>query len=992
MIHHPSRPVLGIVAILALCVSAVRAAESSQGQTAGDESASEDVRVADGALRPRTVVVVPFANITGRPADEWLTVAIAETVAADLDRFAALTVVARETLDLRAAGRSAELADQHELVESAREQGISWIVTGGFQQLGTQLRITARIVGVATGIAVESVKVDGEMADLFNLQDQIVEGLTVGFAEIAGVVPPAVSTAAPGPEDSSPSAEEIAAVQSGSSEQVRDTTPADITGGIVIGDASPQPGLAAGVGALTGRPTVRPPRVRSTPTIDGRLDDLAWQDAVVITEFFQRQPLDGAPATEATEVYVAYDSTNIYIGVHAHYTDPTIMRANRTDRDRPIADDTFLVYFDPFLDQQRAYVFGVNAYGVQSDSILNPGPGGGRGGGRGGNRRPGGGGFGPGRGGPGGAPRGDSSWDALYVTSGQRVDDGFVVEMAIPFKSLRYPQRDGETAHRWGFQLARTIRGKDESVVWSPVTRAVSGFLPQMGVMEGMTDLSTSRNIEILPTFTAVQLGSIDAQTGGFVDGDPNPEGGVNFKYGLTSNLTADFTFNPDFSQIESDEPQIEVNQRFELFFPELRPFFLEGAEIFNFRGPVNLVHTRTIVDPKYGAKLTGKAGNTTIGVMYANDEAAGDLADTTDPRFAGKDAKTFVGRVRYDLYAESYVGAIYTDRQLLDSYNRVAGIDTNFRLGDTHSFGIRAAGSEDRDLDGFETSGYLVNANLRKNGRNLSYNLAWYDLSPDFNTEVGFLPRTDQRWGFGNVSYRWWPESWLISWGPQFTYMRGYNFDGVLEDEAATTGVEFNFAKNIRTNFNASSIIERFGGIDFQKTRFNTFTTVSTDRRYGLGLGYSQGDEIFFDEENPYLGFDRGITIFVNARVFPRLNANININTNTFSDPRSNGAQVFDVTVLRALTTYQFTDRFLLRNITEFNTFDKTLGLNFLFTYRVNAGTVFYVGYDDRYQQADHIERDLDGDGIDDRLFQTTATKRTNRAFFLKFQYLFRY
>ena len=241
-----------IVAILALCVSGVRAAEPSQGRTAADESVSEDVRVADGALRPRTVVVVPFANITGRPADEWLTVGIAETVAADLDRFAALTVVARETLDLRSAGRSAELADQHELVESAREQGISWIVTGGFQQLGTQLRITARIVGVATGIAVESVKVDGEMADLFNLQDQIVEGLTLGFAEIAGVVPPAVSTAAPGPEDSSPSAEDIAVVQSGSSEQVRDTTPADITGGIVIGDASPQLGLAVGsrVGAV----------------------------------------------------------------------------------------------------------------------------------------------------------------------------------------------------------------------------------------------------------------------------------------------------------------------------------------------------------------------------------------------------------------------------------------------------------------------------------------------------------------------------------------------------------------------------------------------------------------------------------------------------------------------------------------------------------------------------------------------------------------------
>ena len=562
--------------------------------------------------------------------------------------------------------------------------------------------------------------------------------------------------------------------------------------------------------------------------------------------------------------------------------------------------------------------------------------------------------------------------------------------MAIPFKSLRYPRRGGDAPHQWGFQLARTIRGKDESVVWSPVTRGVAGFLPQMGVMEGMTGLSTSRNLEILPTFTAIQLGSLD-DDGAFVNADPDPEAGINIKYGVTSNLTADFTFNPDFSQIESDQPQIEVNQRFDLFFPELRPFFLEGAEIFNFRGPVNLVHTRTIIDPKYGAKLTGKAGDTSIGVMFANDEAAGDLADAADPRYAGQAATTFVSRVRYDLYSESYIGGIFTDRELLDSYNRVAGIDSNFRVGDTHSFGLRAAGSKSRGVDGVETTGHLINANLRKSGRNLSYNAAWYDITPDFDTDVGFLQRTDQRWLFGNVAYLWWPESWVISWGPQFTYARGFDFDGVLNDESATAGMTFDFAKNIRTNFNASSILERFGGIDFQKTRFNTFTTVSTSTRYAFGLGYNGGDQIFFDEENPYLGNDWGFNIFVNARVFPRLNSNININTNRFTDPRRGDALVFDVKILRALTTYQFTDRFLMRNITEFNTFDETVGLNVLFTYRVNAGTVFYVGYDDRYQQADRIERDLDGDGIDDRLFQTTATKRTNRAFFLKFQYLFR-
>ena len=420
--------------------------------------------------------------------------------------------------------------------------------------------------------------------------------------------------------------------------------------------SGPLVGVATGAGVLTGRPTVRPPRILQAPVIDGRLDDAVWRDAAYLDEFVQRQPLDGAPATEATEVYIAYDSANIYIGAHVYYSQPNMLRANRADRDRPIADDAFLVYFDPFLDQQRAYVFGVNGYGVQSDSILNAQ---GRGGGLG--RRSG---FGGGpRSGPGGAPRGDFSWDALFETAGQLVDDGYVVEMAIPFKSLRYPQRAGNAPHRWGFQIARTVRGKDESDVWSPVSRGVAGYLTQMGVIEGMTGLSTSRNLEFLPTFTAVRFGSLDAATGGFADRDIEPEGGVNIKYGVTSDLTADVTFNPDFSQIESDRPQIEVNQRFDLFFPELRPFFLEGAEIFQFRGPVNLVHTRTIVNPRYGAKLTGKAGNTTIGVMYADDAVGGGLADPGDPAY-GSSAQTFVGRVRYDLYSESFVGAIFTDRQ----------------------------------------------------------------------------------------------------------------------------------------------------------------------------------------------------------------------------------------------------------------------------------------------------------------------------------------
>ena len=532
-------------------------------------------------------------------------------------------------------------------------------------------------------------------------------------------------------------------------------TPQGVTGGVIIGDDESSLEAAADAGVLTGRPTMRPPRSVVPPEIDGRLDDALWRDAVRITEFVQMRPLDGAPSTEATEVYLAYDSTNIYLGFYAHYADPGILRANRADRDRGERDDTFTVYFDTFLDQQRAYVFFVNGYGVQGDSILGPG--------RGFGSRARGGQFA-------GGPLGDLSWDALFDTAGQLVEDGFTAEMAIPFKSLRYPQRGDDTPHRWGLQIVRVIRGKDEVVVWSPVSRDVAGFLPQMGVLDGMQGLSTSRNIEILPTFTAVQFGALDDGTGDFVT-DNSPEGGLNFKYGITSNLTTDFTLNPDFSQIESDRPQIAVNQRFALFFPELRPFFLEGAEIFEVTPlPFTVVHTRTIVDPLYGAKLTGKVGKTTVGVMYANDEAAGDLDDPIAAA-SGQSAQTFVGRIRYDLYSESHIGAIFTDREFLDSHSRLAGIDGNFRLGDTHTLAVRLMGTQHRDLDGVDTTGHLAGLFVRKSGRNLSYGLGSYVLSPDFETDVGFVRRTDERRSAVNLAYRWWPETWLVNCGPQLNY-----------------------------------------------------------------------------------------------------------------------------------------------------------------------------------------------------------------------------
>ena len=511
----------------------------------------------------------------------------------------------------------------------------------------------------------------------------------------------------------------------------------------------------AGYGALVGRPRVRAARVDSPPQIDGRLDDEAWRTAAMLTEFVQQAPLDGAPATEQTEVYVAYDRDHIYFGFYLHYSDPGIMRANRVDRDTAWQDDLITVYLDTFLDQQRSYDFDLNAYNVQGDGVINTGLQ---------------------QGGP--IPIADRSWDALFHSGTEIVEDGYTAEMAIPFKSLRYPQRPAGVEHRWGFQIVREIKGKDqENVVWAPMSRDVRSFMEQMGVLEGMTDLSTSRNLELLPTFTAIRYESIDDVSGALVNRGTDPEGGLNVKYGITSNLTADFTANPDFSQIESDLPQIEINQRFPLFFPELRPFFLEGAEIFNIPAPVNLVHTRTLVDPNLGAKLTGKVGKTTLGVMLADDEAPGRRVGLGE-RGYDDNARVVIGRARYDLYAESHIGAVVTDRTFLDGYSQVGGIDGQFRLGRASRLNVIAVQSQHRDEEGTERSGPMWGALFQHAGRHLAATVFAAQIHPDFRTDVGFVQRVDQQLAGANLRYRWWPESWIINWGPSVNYQLNFNYE----------------------------------------------------------------------------------------------------------------------------------------------------------------------------------------------------------------------
>ena len=944
------------------------------------------------AQRPPTVAVVPFESPAAAP-DDWIGIGVAETLATDLRAAPGIGVVSRAVVDGAVSNLAgdARKVDERVLLATAREVGADYLIAGASRQLGGQLQLVARLIDVQSETAVATVRVDGRRTDLFALQDRLADEVRTALDRV--VPPPGIGRGGPDPDG--PGSAGNGGNGGSTAEAPRNPAPAAQADGRRAGGgarpgerqvaAGSRPGLPGGFGAgaapvggggpppprveapppaqtgpgagfaLPARPFVRAQRTDEPPAIDGRLDDAVWRSATLVNDFIQANPVEGAAPTERTEVRIAYDADHLYFAFHAHYEDPTQMRANRVDRDQAWRDDWIAVIFDTFLDQQRAYRFSVNAYGVQGDAIL-----------RGGRRR-----FGP----VGGS--GDWSWDALFESGARIVDDGWTAEMAIPFKSLRYPAR-GEGEHRWGFQISRTLQTKDETVVWSPVTRRIAGELTQMGTLGGLRGLSVSRNLEILPTATAIQLGRLT--DGGYVDDAAQPDFGVNVKYGVTSNLTADFTLNPDFSQIESDRPQIETNQRFPLFFPELRPFFLEGQEIFRTPGRTTLLHTKTIVDPQVGGKLTGKVGNTTLGVLLANDAAPGKLDDPREHGF-GRTAQFVVGRARYDMYSESYVGALVTDREFLDSFSRVAAVDGRFRIGQTHSAAFLAATSANRELDGAVRNGPLYDLQFRRDSRHLNYRLQYHEIDPEFGTAAGFVRRVDMRRFDADVEYEWWPESWIISWGPGFRYSRNVDHGGVLQDEEFRGDVNVRFARNVFFRADGRRELERFNGIDFNKTRFSVRNGIQSSRRVSVFYGIDWGEQIRF-VDSPFLGrmFDYNVNLTV--RPTARLSAQLSLDTARFTNIGT-GAREFDVKLLRTYTTYQFTDRLLVRNILEHDTGNGKVGVNLLVTYRVNAGTAFYVGFDDRLQQGIYLDREQ---------FDNRDLQRHQRAFFTKLQYLFRY
>ncbi len=462
---------------------------------------------------------------------------------------------------------------------------------------------------------------------------------------------------------------------------------------------------------------VRLPRIETAAVrIDGALDDEIWRQAALLKGFTQYRPVDSRPAEDSTEVLVFYAPDAIYFGIRGYEVHGNVVRATLADRDNIGADDQIQILLDTFNDRRRASLFAVNPLGAQEDGVRSEGLAGAAGGANAGFRFDG---------------TVDLNPDYVFQSQGRLTPGGFEVEVRIPFKSLRY--QSGETQD-WGIQFIRLTQHSGYEDTWAPVVRANASFLIQSGTLKGLTGLRRGLVMDVNPEFTSRVDG--EPGTSSYRYGKADPQLGVNLRWGVTQNLSATGTVSPDYSQVEADVGQVTVNERFALFFPEKRPFFLEGLEQFD--TPNALIYTRRINAPVVGAKLTGKVGATGVAYIGAVDDDA--LSATGDHPVVN------LLRLRRDLGSNSTLGLAYTDRIEGDAWNRVLGADARLIWGKIWYSAAQFAGSWTKDASGAGVrSGELWEATLYdRTGYSYGNHGRLSGVSPDFTALSGFVNRVN--------------------------------------------------------------------------------------------------------------------------------------------------------------------------------------------------------------------------------------------------------
>ena len=994
---------------------------------------------AGAGLAAGPVAVLSFINISGDSADDWIGTGIAESLASDLNR-AGVAAVRTETAALPRA-TEVGLGLPEAIVETGRTLGASTLVTGAYQRIGDRLRITARVFDAGTAAVVGAATADGGFGDLFDVQDQVaaqVRETLTGGARRAGARPsaappppapdrldparPAPGAMAgiprpgrgaiggrpgggPGPMAGRPGGPGPMAGRPGGGPGPMAGRPGGRPGGTETAPGPASPAEPAGFSSVTaaprviidgppppvgpeviardaaGRATVRAVRANTPLRVDGVLDDGIYETVPSIEGFVQQLPIEGAPTTERTEAWVFFDDENVYVAARLWTSVPESQWiANEMQRDsfQIINNDYFSVGIDTFYDRRNGFAFMITPIGGFFDYEITDE----------------------------GNPNND--WNPIWNSSTGRFDGGWTVEMEIPFKSLRFQPGQNQV---WGLQLGRRIRYRNETTYLTtvPISAGPGMFrLSAAGTLVGVEVPSGNRRFEIKP----YAIGSVNTDMRADVPilNEGAGDGGIDVKYGLTQNLTADFTYNTDFAQVEADEAQLNLS-RFNLFFPEKREFFLEGRGIFDFGraagnaggqfrasrlggsgffggGDVPQVfYSRRIglsggetVPILGGARLTGKAGRYSIGAL--NIQTDGTSGGTLGTNFTAL-------RVKRDILRRSRIGGIFTGRSVSvngNDTNEALGLDAAFSFYDNVNFygyyaRTRTRGIElDSDTQGNEQS---YQAAFNYAGDLYGLQAEHLVVGDAFNPEVGFVRRDDFLRNYVLARYSPRPSMDLVR---QFTWEGSYDYfengAGITETRIAQGifGVEFENSDRFSANyeqrydfvpqeFNAAGVVPiPVGEYDYQSI-FLSYA-MGQQRRVSGTLSLWSGD--YYHGTINAVGYQRG-----RVEITPQFSLEPGLSVNHISLPVEG---TYTVPLVTSRVTYTFTPRMFFGGLIQYSPISDTISANLRLRWEYQPGSELFVVYNDQRDVAD---------------FSFGARRwpeLQNRAFVIKFNRMFRF
>ena len=709
-----------------------------------------------------------------------------------------------------------------------------------------------------------------------------------------------------------------------------------------------------------------------------------------ISGFIQNSPHDGQPATEETVVWLGYTKSAIYFVFICHDRHPELIRGHLARRENILKDDYMAVLLDPFQDHRKGVIFVVNAAGVQADASWDDTNG------------------------------ADYSYDQVWDSEGQVTREGWMALIEIPFRSLRFRPNGAD----WGVVFMHNFPRNSEQDFWPRVSTNITGILSQEGTLQGIAGVTGSHNAQINPYVLAQnerELKTIDPMNPYFSSQHLEGTAGGEVKAILKDRIVFDATINPDFSTVESDQPQFTVDQRYPVYFPELRPFFLENANYF--ATPINLVYTRNIVHPEYGGRVTGKTGHTNLGLFVIDDREPGQTVAPSDPLY-NKRATIAVGRVSRDLGKGSSIGAIYTDYEFGQGWNRIGGVDFTWRMTNKWTalgqmVESSTKGTVDSGTPPTYSAGPASNFQLQHNGHTFNLNSTYQDMSVGFQTQLGFIQTANIHNGQTYMNYQWYPKHRTIQRiGLETNQNVAYdhlgdrvyhysNFDvfvllprnfllaPVVGQNSDTVGPQNGYLLTQNRNFT-----ENFGGFvargaPFAQLNFNVQAFRSGNVNY-----------------NPVAG---GTPFLMNQETVQALFTLQPLRQRTADNPYlldrdhavKGGALVYESQVFRTKVNYQFTRAVSARVIVEYDSTlanpaktslkrTKQVGTEALLTWLPHPGTAIYIGYNNDMQNLDRsLCNRLPGGACDPN--NTVAPRATNflndgRQIFVKASYLFRF